>query len=127
MLDKPCIYLFFPTRLINSIKHEHSCEILYLLLLPLCGGCFGSFFCGVVLNVLSSFAIILMRKRELVASIVVVLSCEWLCSLYFLAVWWIESIWSVIVACPGHTHLYFFYIYSPNTTLTDAYKQFLVS
>ena len=24
-------YLFSPTRLINSIKHEHSCKILYLL------------------------------------------------------------------------------------------------
>ena len=23
-------YLFSPTRLINSIKHEHSCKILYL-------------------------------------------------------------------------------------------------
>ena len=23
------IYIFFPTRLIHSIKHEHSCEILY--------------------------------------------------------------------------------------------------
>ena len=23
-------YLFTPTRLINSIKHEHSCKILYL-------------------------------------------------------------------------------------------------
>ena len=30
MLGKPRIYLFFPTRLINSIKHEHSCKILYL-------------------------------------------------------------------------------------------------
>ena len=24
------LYLFFPTRLINSIKHEHSCKILYV-------------------------------------------------------------------------------------------------
>ena len=24
-------YLFSPTRLINSLKHEHSCKILYLL------------------------------------------------------------------------------------------------
>ena len=31
MLGKPRILSFFPTRLINSIKHEHSCKILYLL------------------------------------------------------------------------------------------------
>ena len=30
MLDKPCILSLFATRLINSIKHEHSCKILYL-------------------------------------------------------------------------------------------------
>ena len=31
MLGKPRILsLFFPTRLINSIKHEHSCKILYV-------------------------------------------------------------------------------------------------
>ena len=35
MLGKPrsaslAFYLFFPTRLINSIKHWHSCKILYL-------------------------------------------------------------------------------------------------
>ena len=31
MLGKPRILSFFPTRLINSIKHEHSCKILYLI------------------------------------------------------------------------------------------------
>ena len=30
MLGKPRILSLFPTRLINSIKHEHSCKILYL-------------------------------------------------------------------------------------------------
>ena len=29
MLDKPHILSLFPTRLINSIKHEHSCKIFY--------------------------------------------------------------------------------------------------
>ena len=33
MLDKPRILFFSPTRLINSIKHEHSCKILYVQLL----------------------------------------------------------------------------------------------
>ena len=31
MFIKPHIFLFSPTRLINSIKHEHSYKILYLL------------------------------------------------------------------------------------------------
>ena len=30
MLGKPHIYLFSSTRLINSIKHEHSCTIIYV-------------------------------------------------------------------------------------------------
>ena len=30
MLSKPRIYLFFPTRLINLIKHEDSCKILHV-------------------------------------------------------------------------------------------------
>ena len=30
MLGKPRILSLFPTRLINSIKHEHSCKILYV-------------------------------------------------------------------------------------------------
>ena len=30
MLGKPRILSLFPTRLINSIKHEHSCKILYI-------------------------------------------------------------------------------------------------
>ena len=30
MLGKPRFISFSPTRLINSIKHEHSCKILYL-------------------------------------------------------------------------------------------------
>ena len=29
MLGKPRILSVSPTRLINSIKHEHSCKILY--------------------------------------------------------------------------------------------------
>ena len=30
MPGKPRIYLFSPTRLINSMNHEHSCKILYI-------------------------------------------------------------------------------------------------
>ena len=32
MLGKPRILSLSPTRLINSIKHEHSCKILYFSL-----------------------------------------------------------------------------------------------
>ena len=32
MLGKLAFYLFFPTRLINSIKYEHSSKILYDIL-----------------------------------------------------------------------------------------------
>ena len=30
MRGKPRILSLFPTRLINSIRHEHSCKILYV-------------------------------------------------------------------------------------------------
>ena len=30
MLGKPCILSFSPAQFINSIKHEHSCKILYM-------------------------------------------------------------------------------------------------
>ena len=31
MLDNPRIYLFSSSRLVNALKHEHSCKIIYLL------------------------------------------------------------------------------------------------
>ena len=33
MIGKPSIKCLPPTRLIKSIKHEHSCKILYVILL----------------------------------------------------------------------------------------------
>ena len=50
MLGKPRIVSLFPTRLINSIKHEHSCKILYYLAILVEGHqvnkiVFGSDFC----------------------------------------------------------------------------------
>ena len=57
--------------------------------------------------VLSGFAIVLMRKRELVALLLLSFGCLvavdvlWL----FLAVWWV-GLQFVIVVFPGHTHLY---------------------
>ena len=41
MLGKPRILSFSPTRLINSIKHEHSCKILYTYYLLSSANSFG--------------------------------------------------------------------------------------
>ena len=61
-------------------------------------------FCNAELTVLSSFAIISLRMRELVALFVFLLSFDYKC--LFLAVPWV-GLWSMIVAFPGHTHLLF--------------------
>ena len=73
---------------------------------PIVGFCVCSMFCFVLLCVLSSFAIILMGKRELVAllclsswSLVIVM---WL----FLAVPWVGLLY-LIVVFPDYTHLLF--------------------
>ena len=60
--------------------------------------CVWYLFCGVILGVLSSLAIILLRKRELVA----LYFSKWSLSLPQVAG---VALQSVIVAFPGHTHL----------------------
>ena len=82
-----------------------------LLLLPLgVFFCVGSSFCAVVLDVFSSLAIILLRERERERAGCFTLSALWLsvfCVLcLFLTVPWVGQR-SVIVTCPGHTHLFF--------------------
>ena len=42
-------------------------ERVVLLCVGECAGCAGSLFCGVVLNIILSCAVILLRKRELIA------------------------------------------------------------
>ena len=73
------------------------------------GVCNCSMFCCMLLYAHSSFAIILMGKRELVA----LLSSSWslvIVVLLFLTVPWV-CLQFVIVAFPDHTHLLFlFYI-----------------
>ena len=56
-----------------------------------------------ILCILSSLAIILLRKRELVATICVVTVCV---LFLILAVLWV-GLQSVILAFPGHRHLPF--------------------
>ena len=57
-----------------------------------------------VLVVFSSFAIILLRKRELAPF----LCCGCKCSVFFLTMWK-AGLRSVIMPFPGHTHLLFPY------------------
>ena len=70
-----------------------------------------SFFCEVVLGVLSSLAIILLRKRELVALLCVV------------TVFLVSSsrchglVQSVIVTFPGHTHFFSFQVHASYLSL----------
>ena len=89
------------------LKHENTCVIPIFIVCCcshlVCFFCVGSMFCGVVLGVLSSLAINLLRKRELVALLCVVAVCV-LC--LFLKVLWV-GLQSVIVTFLGQTHLLF--------------------
>ena len=73
-----------------------------LLLLPLC-----SMFCCTLHYAHSSFAIILMGKRELVALLGLSSRCLVIVVWLFLAVPWV-CLQFVIVVFPDHTHLLFF-------------------
>ena len=63
-------------------------------------------FCCTLLYVLSSIAIILMGKRELVTLLNLSSWCLVMVDWLFLAVPW-GSLWFVIVVLPDHTHLIF--------------------
>ena len=67
-----------------------------------------------------SFAIILLKKKELVAlpNYVLALMCIVSVLCLFLMVQWV-GLWCVIVAFPGHTHLVF--INSQNKTVNYYY------
>ena len=70
------------------------------------GVCNCSMFCCTLLYVNSSFAIILMGKRELVAMLSLSSWCLVIVVWLFLAVPWV-CLQSVIVVFPDHTHLLF--------------------
>ena len=85
-----------------------------LLLLTCCfivtsivGICNCSMFCCMILYVHSSFAIILMGKRELIALLSVSSWCHLRIVWLFLGVPWV-CLQLVIVVFPDHTHLLFF-------------------
>ena len=75
-----------------------------LLLLPLWESAI--VLCFVVLYVYSSFAIILMEKRDLVALLSLSSWCLVMVVWLFLAVPWV-CLWFEIVVFPGHAHLLF--------------------
>ena len=75
------------------------------------GVCNCSMFCCTLLYVHSSFAIILMGKRELVALLNLSSWCLVMVERLFLAVSW-SCLRFVIVVFPDHTHLLFFTVYN---------------
>ena len=77
---------------------------LLLIVAPTVGFCVCSMFCDALLCVLSSFSIILMEKREMVALLCLVI-VMWL----FLRVPW-GGLQCVIVVFLDHTHLFFPYL-----------------
>ena len=74
---------------------------------PIVGVCNCSMFCGMLLYVHSSFAIILMGKRELVALLCLSSWCLVIVVWLFLTVPWV-CLWFVIVVFPDNTHLLIF-------------------
>ena len=77
---------------------------------PIVGVCNCSMFCCTLLYVLSSIAIILMGKRELVALLNLPSWCLMMVEWLFLAVQW-GCLRCVIVVFPNQTHLLFLYIF----------------
>ena len=90
-----------------------SSKALVLLLLalfivtPSVGVCYCSMFCCTLFHVPSSFTIILVRKRELVALLSLSSWCLLIVVWLFVAVPWV-CLKLVIVVFPDHTHLLFF-------------------
>ena len=77
---------------------------LLFIVTPIVGVCNCSMFCCALLYVPSSFAIILMGKRELVDLLSLSSWCLVIVVWLFLGVPWV-SLQFVIVVCPDHSHL----------------------
>ena len=78
------------------------------------GFCNGSMFCCALLYVHSSFAIIFMGKRELVALLSLSSWCLVIVVWLFLAVPWV-CLQFVIVVFPDHTHYFCFLLNVPRS------------
>ena len=88
---------------------------LLFIVTPIVGVCNCSMFCCTLLYVHSSFAIILMGKKELVASLSLFSWCLLIVVWLFLAVPWV-CLQFVIVVFPDHTQITFFSISFDNET-----------
>ena len=95
------------------------------------GFCVCSIICCALLCVHSSFAIILMGNRELVA-----LLCLSYCCLVIVIVMWLfrtvpqVDMQCVIVVFPGHTHLLFFFLHNTSlcsSILCGVWERYLIS
>ena len=90
-----------------------NCELLVvapmLIVTPIVGFCNCSMFCCALLYAHSSFAIILMGKRELVALLCLSSCCLVIVVWLFLAMPQV-CLQFVIVVFPDHTHLLFLYL-----------------
>ena len=80
--------------------------VLLFIVTPIVGVCNCSIFCCTLLYVHSSFSIILMGKRELVALLSLSSWCNVIVVWLFLAVPWV-CLQFVILVFPDHTHLLF--------------------
>ena len=87
------------------VKYSFVVELLFIVT-PIVGVCNCSMFCCTLLYVPSSFAIVLMGKRELVALLNLSSWCIVIVVWLFLAVPWV-CLQFVIVVFPDHTHLLF--------------------
>ena len=79
---------------------------LFIVASIVCSVCVYTLFCYAVLDIISSFAIILMRKREMDALLIVSFRCIVTVGVLslFLAMLWV-CLQCVIVVFPDHTHL----------------------
>ena len=97
---------YYDLCLMSTVLDSIVAVDLLFIVTPIVGVCSCSMFCCTLLYAPSSFAIILIGKRELVA----VLSLSSLCLVIvvwlFLAVPWV-CLQFVIVVFPDHTHLLF--------------------
>ena len=93
-------------RLLSVLRRWFCCCWLLFIVAPIVGVCNYSMFCCTLLDVHSSIAIILIKKRELVALLNLSSWCLVIFKRLFLAVSW-GCLRFVIVVFPDHTHLLF--------------------
>ena len=106
----------------NNIKTLVMDYALDWLVAPIVGFCSYSMFCRALLCVHSSFAIILMGQRELVALLSLSPWCLVIVVLLLLVVSWV-CLQFVIVVFPDHTHLLFMTFFFNLMQILSTYGQ----